>query len=128
MATPIHGKNGKVKIGANSGAALIGWSIDNAGPEFFDVSPLQNTWKEFESGQRAVTGTVSFDWDQTDSNVQGAMLTAALNGTTVTLLLYPNASNYFTITAFVGVGVQVNAQGTVKRTFPFRSTGSISFS
>lgn len=123
----IHGKDGLVKIGSNTGARITGWRIDNLGAEFFDNSPLQNTWQTLIAGLKSATGQVVCDWDQADSNVQGAMLTAATGASSVTLLLYVNASNYFSIPAYITLAADVNARDTVKRTFNFRSSGTVSF-
>lgn len=127
MASPIHGKDGAVKIGANTGASISGWRIDNLSAEFADASPLQNTWQALTPGMLSATGQVMCDWDTADSNVQGALLTAATGATTVTLLLYINGSNYFSVPAYISMGAEVNVNGTVKRSFNFVSSGTVSF-
>lgn len=124
---PIHGKDGLVKIGGNTGASISAWRIDSLGSQLHDASPLQNTWQALGSGLRSATGSILCDWDETDSNVQGALLTAAEGGSTATLLLYVNATKYFSIPAYITLGADVNVNGTVKRTFNFRSSGTVSF-
>lgn len=123
----IHGKDGKVMIGANTGARIAGWSINNLGAQLLDNSPLQNTWQNLLNGLQSASGQILCDWDQSDSNVQGAMLTAATGGSTVTLLLYINGSNYFSIPAYINLGAEVRVSDTVKRIFNFRSSGTVSF-
>lgn len=123
----MHGKDGLVKIGANTGASISAWRIDQLGSQLHDASPLQNTWQASRSGLRSARGAILCDWDQADSNVQGAMLTAATGGSTVTLLLYVNATKYFSIPAYISLGAEVRAQDTVKRTFNFESSGTVSF-
>lgn len=124
---PIHGKDGKVMISGNTGSSISGWRIDSLGAVFVDASPLQNTWQQLISSLRSVSGSILCDWDQADSNVQGALLTAATGASSVTLLLYVNASNYFSIPAYITLGAEVRVDGTVKRTFNFRSHGTVSF-
>jgi hypothetical protein len=124
---PIHGKDGLVKIGANTGVSISAWRIDSFGSQLFDASPLQNTWETLQDGLRSASGAILCDWDEADSNVQGALLTAAEGGTTATLLLYVNATKYFSIPAYITLGAEVNVDGTVKRTFNFRSSGTVSF-
>jgi hypothetical protein len=123
----IHGKDGLVKIGSNTGARIVSWSIDNLGAEFHDTSPLQATWQTLLPSLKSAAGQVACDWDQADSSVQGALLTAATGASTATLLLYVNASNYFSIPAYITLAADVNARDTVKRTFNFRSSGTVSF-
>lgn len=123
----LHGKAGAVKIGGNTASSVSSWTMSDGGPELHDNTPLQNTWKTFIAGQRRVTGSIQCDWDQADSNVQGAMLTAALNGSTVTLLLYTTDTNYFTVPAYINVGAEVNIKGIIKRNFRFQSHGTVSF-
>jgi len=124
---PIHGKDGLVKIGASTGASISAWRIDSLGSQLHDASPLQNTWQTLRSGLRSASGAILCDWDQADSNVQGALLTAATGGSTATLLLYVNATKYFSIPAYITLGAEVNINNTVKRTFNFRSSGTVSF-
>ena len=123
----MHGKDGLVKISTNTGASISGWRIDSFGSQLFDASPLQNTWETLQDGLRSASGSVLCDWDEADSNVQGALLTAAEGGTTATLLLYVNATKYFSIPAYITLGAEVNIGGVVKRTFNFRSSGTVSF-
>lgn len=124
---PIHGKDGLVKIGANTGASISAWRIDSLGSQLHDASPLQNTWQALEDGLRSASGAILCDWDEADSNVQGALLTAATGGSTATLLLYVNATKYFSIPAYITLEAEVNVNGTVKRAFNFRSSGTVSF-
>jgi len=124
---PIHGKDGLVKISGNTGASISAWRIDSMGSQLHDASPLQGTWQILQDGLRSASGSILCDWDQADSNVQGALLTAAEGGSTATLLLYVNATKYFSIPAYITLGADVNVNGTVKRTFNFRSSGTVSF-
>lgn len=123
----IHGKGGKVLIGANTGASIRSWRIDNLGPGLEDASPLQATWQTLEDSLRSASGSILCDWDQSDSDVQGALLTAATGGSTATLKLYINGSNYFEIPAYITLAAEVNIGGLVSRTFNFRSSGTVSW-
>ncbi len=124
----MHGKDGKVMVGANTGASIVAWRIDSLGPTLYDASPLQGTWETLQGGGKlSASGSIACDWDEADSNVQGALLTAATGGTTATLLLYVNATKYFSIPAYLTLGAEVNARGMVVRTFNFRSSGTVSW-
>lgn len=124
----MHGKDGKVLVGASTGVSIVAWGMSNLGPALHDASPLQDTWETLQGGgKRAASGSITCNWDEADANVQNALLADAVAGTTVTLLLYVNATKYFSVPAYITLGADVNARGVVMRTFNFRSTGTVSY-
>jgi hypothetical protein len=102
--------------------------MDSLGPALHDASPLQDTWETLQGGgKRTASGSIACNWDETDVNVQNALLADAVGGTTVTLLLYVNATKYFSVPSYITLGADVNIRGVVMRTFNFRSTGTVSY-
>ena len=123
----MHGKDGLVKIGANTGVNIASWTVNFVGPQLFDQSPLQDSWQTLVAGQRSASGSITCYWDESDSNVQDALRADAVGGTTATLLLYVNASKYFSIPAYITMTGETNVRGAVMRTFNFRSHGTVSW-
>lgn len=123
----IHGKDGNVKIGGSAGASITAWTIDFLGPALFDASPLQDTWQTLQDGQRSASGSIVCNFDTSDSNVQEALRADAVGGTTATLQLYVNGTNYFSVPAYITMTSSVQVNNVVTRTYNFRSTGTVSW-
>jgi len=123
----MHGKDGNVKIGGSAGASITAWRIDNLGPALFDASPLQDTWQTLQAGLRSASGSITCNFDTSDASVQEALRADAVGGTTATLQLYVNGSNYFSIPAYITMTSEVSKNNIVTRTYNFRSSGTVSW-
>ena len=125
MATHT-GLAGVVKIGANSVAEIVGFSIDET-TDTVEDSQLSDTSKSYKALRSDATGTIECHWDETDTNGQGALTV----GASVTLNLYPEGADsgdtYYTGTAIVtGVSQAVTLDGIISRTVNVQFSGGVS--
>ena len=127
MATHV-GKDGVVKIGANTVAEVNGWELTSTAEPVED-SELSDEWKTFKSGSDIVkewSASINCWWDETDTNGQVAMI----SGASVTLNLYPEgataADTYQTGTAIINeIGISVEKGGIITRTFSAQGSGAL---
>ena len=70
MATHI-GRDGVVKVGANSVAELRSFSIDETGDTVEDTV-MTDTARSYVSTLTSFTGSADVYWDETDTSGQGA--------------------------------------------------------
>lgn len=124
----IDGKGGSAKIGANTIAEVTSWTMDIA-IDMLDSTSLGDSWREFIAGLAGATGSVEVKWDiPNDANGQTALQTAALAGTTVTLNLYVNATNYYSGSAYVSnLNVSDPVENLVTATFDMQFTGEVTY-
>jgi len=125
----IAGKGGLVKVGTtNTVAEVTSWTNDIA-IDMLDSTSLGDDWREYVAGLAGATGSVECNWDVvTDTNGQAAFQTAALAGTTVTLDLYVNATNYYSGTAYISnVSISDPVDDLVTCTFDFQYTGAVTY-
>lgn len=123
----LAGLSGSVKVGTNTVAEIAEWSLD-IGLDTSDVSAFGDSWKRFVAGLRSWSGSATGRWDMTDTNGQVALQNAILNGTTVTLRLYVNGTNYYSGTAYITGGSEsASVSGTVDVDFSFTGTGALSY-
>ena len=124
----IAGKDGSAKIGANTIAEVTSWSMD-VSADMLDSTSLGDDWREFIAGLNGATASVEVKWDiPNDANGQTAMQTALLNGTTVTLNLYTNASNYYSGTAYISsMSVSDPVDDLVTATLECQFSGAVTY-
>ena len=124
----IAGKGGSAKIGANTIAEVSSWGLDISA-DMLNSTSLGDNWREFVAGLNGATGSVEVKWDiPNDANGQTALQTAMLNGTTVTLNLYVNSSNYYSGTAYVSnLSVEDPVEDLVTATFEAQFTGAVTY-
>lgn len=127
MATH-HGKDGTVKIGANTVAEINSFSIDETA-DTAEKTAMGDSSKSFLVGVTTATGTITCYWDETDTSGQGAMT----SGASVTLNLYPEGADsgdtYASLTALItSVGVSVDMGSVVERSFGWQATGGVTWS
>lgn len=120
-----HGKNGIVKVGANTVAEITDWSYEISG-EVADDTAQGDDWNTHLAGQKSWTGEATANFDPTDTNGQLALSELA----SVTLNLYAYGSDtgkkYKQGTATVTkVGVSVPLRNKVTRTFSFQGNGPL---
>ena len=125
----LAGKSGKVSLGANDVAELKSWSLD-LGSAVIETTSLGAAWKSSISGLKEWKASADGNWIMnTDTNGQTALQNAYLNGTTVTLKLYVNATNYYSGSAFVsGIKIEDSVSGIVTANFDFAGTGALAYS
>jgi predicted secreted protein len=124
----IAGKGGSVKIAANTVAEVSTWSMDISA-DMLDSTSLGDDWREYIAGLNGATGSVEVKWDiPNDANGQAAMQTALLNGTTVTLNLYVNDTNYYSGSAYISsLSVEDPVEDLVTATFEAQFTGAVTY-
>lgn len=124
----IAGKGGSARLGVNTIAEVTSWSMDISA-DMLDSTSLGDSWREFIAGLNGATGSVEVKWDiPNDANGQAALQTALLNGTTVTLDLYVNATNYYSGSAYVSsLSVEDPVEDLVTATFEAQFTGAVTY-
>tara|TARA_A100001015_G_scaffold318614_1_gene439012 strand:+ start:82 stop:471 length:390 start_codon:yes stop_codon:yes gene_type:complete len=122
----VHkGSEGIVKIGANTVAEVVGFSVDETS-DTIESTALSNSARSYVADLVGFSGTIDCHWDETDSTGQGAMTV----GSSVTLNLYPEGSassaTYYTGTAIITSISKANAIGSiVSASFSFQGTNAL---
>ncbi len=124
MAT-TKGSQGLVKIGTNTVAEVISFSVDHQ-VELVDDTELSDTDKTHLADIKSWSGSIECHWDPTDTNGQEAMDV----GASVTLNLYHEGATtgdiYYTGTATITSISRSNSAGeTVKASFSFTGNGAL---
>lgn len=124
----IAGKGGSARIGVNTIAEVTSWSLD-VSTDMLDSTSLGDNWREFVAGLNGATGSVEVKWDlSNDTNGQTALQNALLNGTTVTLDLYVNATKYYSGSAYVSsLSIEDPVEDLVTATFETQFTGAVTY-
>ena len=122
----VHkGSEGVVKIGTNTVAEVVGFSVDETA-DTIESTALSNSARSYVADLVGFSGTIDCHWDETDSTGQGAMTV----GSSVTLNLYPEGSassaTYYTRTAIITSISRANAIGSiVSASFSFQGTNAL---
>lgn len=121
-----RGKDGVVKIGTNTIAEVVDWNLDQTA-DVIETTSLTATARTYTPGKTAGTGSITTNWDETDSNGQGAMTTGAI----VALKLYPEGdAGGDTFYAFSGIITSIGqasggSDGIVSAVYGFTVSGAI---
>ena len=121
-----HGYEGVVKVGANTVAELNSWSLTHTA-EFAEDTNLSDTSKTYNAtGIQSWSGSISCNWDETDTNGQQALDP----GASVTLNLYPegatSADTYWTGSVLITEKTASAARGgLVEAEYSFIGNGDI---
>lgn len=123
---PIRGKDGAVFVGANEIAEVTSFEASFSAAREDDTT-IKDTFQQGYAGIKSATGSISCNYDSTDTNGQRALE----EGDEVSLVLYPegNASSkpVWTIPSLV-TQVQFTAPNNLGRStqqFSFESIGDI---
>jgi len=127
MATHI-GRDGVVKVGANSVAELRSFSIDETGDTVEDTV-MTDTARSYISTLTSFTGSADVYWDETDTSGQGALTV----GSSVTIGFYPEGEiagdTYYSGTCIVtGVSRSASFDGMVEASITFQGSGALTAS
>lgn len=127
MATHI-GRDGVVKVGANSIAELRSFSIDETGDTVEDTV-MTDTARSYISTLTSFTGSADVYWDETDTSGQGALTV----GASVTIGFYPEGETagdtYYSGTCIVtGVSRSASFDGMVEASITFQGSGALTAS
>lgn len=122
----IAGNAGSAKIGTSIILELSEWSADIE-RAIEDDTEFGDTWEASVATIGKGGGSLKGRWGA-DGTQQGALQTAVLNGTTVALRLYVNASNYYSGTAYITkLGPSATVKGLVEVEFSFQFTGAVTY-
>jgi len=127
MATHI-GRDGVVKVGANSIAELRSFSIDETGDTVEDTV-MTDAARSYISTLTSFTGSADVYWDETDTSGQGALTV----GASVTIGFYPEGETagdtYYSGTCIVtGVSRSASFDGMVEASITFQGSGALTAS
>lgn len=88
------GKDGKILIGATPIADITSWELDKEVRTSRYASSSTGGFKKTVAGVKQGHGTIEFKWDS-------ALASPIVEGTSVTLKLYLNTSEFFTVPAII---------------------------
>lgn len=123
MATH-HGKDGKVKVGANTVAEVQSWEFEHS-VDLEEDHAMGDTTKTRLAGFEDWSGSLTCSWDETDT-AQNALTP----GATVALALYPEGDSagdtYWSGNAIIGsMSLPVAKDGRIEVEFEFAANGDI---
>lgn len=115
-------------VGAAQVAEVKNWSVE-PGADMLDTTTQGSDWKTFIAGLKEWSGSIEGNWTvNTDTNGQKALQDAYLNGTSVSLKLYVNATNYYSGTAFIkNLSVEDSVEDLVNVSFEFQGSGALAY-
>lgn len=99
----LHGKGGKVLIGANTVSEIDEWSLD-IDRKMHDVTSFGDAalpWESFIAGLTGAKAKFQGRLDMTDTNGQVALFNSLTSDTALTLTLNLSSSHNFGFSAFV---------------------------
>lgn len=125
----LVGKDAKVMIGTAQVAQADTWSLDTPATLLETTNFGSAGWKEYIAGLKEWNGSFECNFDPTDTTGQVALRTAWQNGTTVSLKLYVNATNYYSGNALIeNMPVSSPVGEKVRVTVNFRGSGQLAYS
>lgn len=122
----VAGKGGKVMISSDTVASVKNWSLD-IGADMLNVESLGDSWKEVIVGLKEWSASVEVDWDMSDT-AQVAIQNALIAGTSVSLKLYTNSTNYYSGTAYIsGASIETPVDDLVSASLELAGSGTLSY-
>jgi predicted secreted protein len=127
MASHI-GRNGIVKVGANTVAEVKSFSIEESA-DTVETTKMTDVARSHAITLTSFSGSLDCFWDETDTTGQGALTI----GASVTLALYPEGDTtgdtYYSGTALVtGVSRSASFDGMVEASISVQGTGALTAS
>lgn len=124
----LAGKGGKVMIGINNVADIANWSLD-IGANMLEDTALGDDWKTFLTGLKEWSASAEGSWViNTDTNGQTSLQNSFLAGTSVTLNLHVDATNYYQGTAYISsLNVEDGVDDKVNVSFEFQGSGELTY-
>lgn len=121
----IAGKEGKVKIGSAAVAEMASWSLDLGADDIDTTNFDSEGWKEFLAGLKDWSGSFEGNLDPEDTAGQGALITAWLNGSEVSLELVVNSSMTFSGKALVKLSIEMPVDDKGSFSCDFQGSGPL---
>ena len=127
----VAGKNGKVVIGESATKKVVGiknWSLELS-LDTLETTALGDDWKNYITGLKEWSASSEGDYEvPVDADGQQALQDAFLNGTTVTVKLYVDGTNYYKGEAFINsLSIEVPVDDVVSISIEFTGTGALTF-
>ena len=104
------------------------WSLELA-LETLETTALGDDWKNYITGLKEWTASSEGDYSvPTDTKGQKALQDAFLNGTTVKVKMYVDATNYYQGDAYISsLSIEDPVDDVVSISIEFTGTGALSF-
>lgn len=127
----VAGKNGKVVIGESETKKVVGiknWSLELS-LDTLETTALGDDWKNYITGLKEWSASSEGDYEvPVDADGQQALQDAFLNGTTVTVKLYVDGTNYYKGEAFINsLSIEDPVDDVVSISIEFTGTGALTF-
>ena len=127
----VEGKNGKVVIGESATKKVVGiknWSLELS-LDTLETTALGDDWKNYITGLKEWSASSEGDYEvPVDADGQQALQDAFLNGTTVTVKLYVDGTNYYKGEAFINsLSIEDPVDDVVSISIEFTGTGALTF-
>jgi predicted secreted protein len=126
----VAGKNGKVVIGEASTkkVGIKNWSLELS-LDTLETTALGDDWKNYITGLKEWSASSEGDYEvPVDADGQQALQDAFLNGTTVTVKLYVDGTNYYKGEAFINsLSIEDPVDDVVSISIEFTGTGALTF-
>ena len=122
----VHkGSEGTIKVGSNAVAVIVSYSLTE-NIDLIETTNITATARVYTTGKSSWAGEVSCNWDETDTNGQGALTI----GASVALNVYPegasSADTYYTGTAIVtSLDKSADGEGLVTNNISVTGTGAL---
>lgn len=127
----VAGKNGKVVIGESATKKVVGiknWSLELS-LDTLETTALGDDWKNYITGLKEWSASSEGDYEvPVNADGQQALQDAFLNGTTVTVKLYVDGTNYYKGEAFINsLSIEDPVDDVVSISIEFTGTGALTF-
>lgn len=127
----VAGKNGKVVIGETATQKVVGiknWSLELS-LDTLETTALGDDWKNYITGLKEWSASSEGDYEvPVDADGQKALQDAFLNGTTVTVKLYVDGTNYYQGEAYINsLSIEDPVDDVVSISIEFTGTGALTF-
>ena len=127
----VAGKGGKVVIGDGAAKKVVGiksWSLELS-LDTLETTALGDDWKNYITGLKEWSASSEGDYEvPVDTEGQKALQDAFLNGTTVTVKLYVDGTNYYQGEAYINsLSIEDPVDDVVSISIEFTGTGALTF-
>ncbi len=127
----VAGKNGKVVVGASASKKVVGiknWSLELS-LDTLETTALGDDWKNYITGLKEWSASSEGDYEvPVDTEGQKALQDAFLNGTTITVKLYVDGTNYYQGEAYINsLSIEDPVDDVVSISIEFTGTGALTF-
>ena len=127
----VAGKNGKVVVGASASKKVVGiknWSLELS-LDTLETTALGDDWKNYITGLKEWSASSEGDYEvPVDTEGQKALQDAFLDGTTVTVKLYVDGTNYYQGEAYINsLSIEDPVDDVVSISIEFTGTGALTF-